>query len=152
MRNRPLILALLAFVASFARADAPIAPPQFGSSPAYPFSWQVATNGEEYLHAWSSHAQVYFAVMDERGEVIQDAALDSRADVVDAIAVRRDYFVVLEAQLAVVDGGRHAERRGSDRTDGVVSDPPYYTHRTAFPAVVWTGSEYLAVWTYARTS
>jgi hypothetical protein len=108
MRRRWFLLPLL-FVASLfvvvrtVLADAPVAPPRFGSSPQFPFGWQLATNGEEYLLAWSTPTRTRFATLNERGEVIGDAGLDSEAGVSDVIAVHRDYLAVLGTSLLTVD-------------------------------------------------
>jgi hypothetical protein len=111
MRRVSFLLPLLLVSASLAAADAPIAPPRFGTSPEYPFSWQLATNGEEYLLAWSSGAHAHLAALNDRGEVIHDAAFDSTAGVVDAIAVRRDYLVVLGTSIVTIDADTLAVTR-----------------------------------------
>lgn len=111
MRRRSLLLPLLFVAAWTVRADAPIAPPRFGSSPEFPLAWQLATNGEEYLLAWSVEARTQFAALNERGEVIRDAGLDSAAGVADVIAVQRDYLVVLGTSLVIVDADTLAVTR-----------------------------------------
>lgn len=134
MRRRSFLFPLL-FVASLfvvvrtVGADAPVAPPRFGSSPHYPFAWQLATNGEEYLLAWSTDTRTHFAALNERGEVIGDAVFDSGAHVADAIAVQRDYLVVLGASLLSVDADTLAVTRTQElpfsnsvlATDGVTA-------------------------------
>jgi hypothetical protein len=114
MRRAAFLLSLLFLTAPLAGDDAPIAPQRFGSSPLYPFTWQLATNGEEYLLGWSSQTRTHFAALNDRGEVIRDAAFASAAGVVDAIAVKRDYLVVLGSNLVVVDADTLAITRTID--------------------------------------
>lgn len=111
MRRRPLLLPLLFVAAWTILADTPIAPPRFGSSPHYPLAWQLATNGEEYLLAWSTETRTHLAALNERGEVVGDAGFDSEARVADAIAVQRDYLVVLGQSLLAVDADTLAVTR-----------------------------------------
>lgn len=105
MRRRSFLLLILFAVVGSVRADAPVAPPRFGSSPLYPLAWQLATNGEEYLLAWSTETKTrtHLAALNERGEVIGDAAFDSAGGVDDVIAVQRDYLVAVGSSLLVVD-------------------------------------------------
>ncbi|HEU4886332.1 MAG TPA: hypothetical protein VFV49_00490 [Thermoanaerobaculia bacterium] len=129
MRHRSLLLSFLFVVAWTLRADAPIAPPRFGSSPEYPFAWQLATNGEEYLLAWSTQTRTQLATLNERGEVIADAGLEIEGRVADAIAVQRDYLVVLGTSLLSVDADTLAVTRTHEipfsssvlATDGVTA-------------------------------
>jgi hypothetical protein len=113
MRRRLFLLPLLLVVASTVLGDDPVAPPRFGTSALSPLAWQVATNGEEYLLAWTAQSptRMQLATLNERGEVIADAAFDSRVGVDDVIAVGRDYLIAAGSSLHVVDADTLAVTR-----------------------------------------
>ena len=134
MRNRSFLLPLLLVASLFVAvrtigADAPVVPPRFGSSPQFPLGWQLATNGEEYLLAWSTQTRTQFTALNERGEVIADAGFDSAAGVSDVVAVGRDYLVAHGTSLFAVDADTLAVTRTHEipfpgsvmATDGVTA-------------------------------
>jgi hypothetical protein len=90
---------------------------------------------------------------------VRSLATDANPKTRPAIAWNGSEYIVVwersvEAQLVamrITADGTPIDARPIGLTASY-PNPPYYNHRTAFPAIVWTGSEYLAAWTYARTS
>jgi hypothetical protein len=126
----------------------------------------AGTNGDSFLVVWPElqsdcTTSLSAAIVDREGHVasVRTLANDAHPKTRPAIAWNGSEYVVVweravEAQLVAL-------RIAADGTPidslpialtASYPNPPYYTHHTGFPAIVWTGSEYLASWTYSRTS
>jgi hypothetical protein len=126
----------------------------------------VGTNGETYLVAWLDlHADcttsLSAVVVDRNGQAGPVRTLAQKAHLKTRPAIAwngSEYAVVWEATLPVQLVGLRVAADGTAMDPSpmplseVYVDVIYYTHRTGYPAIVWTGQEYLATWTFSRIS
>ena len=126
----------------------------------------VGTNGETYLVVWPDlhddcTTSLSAVVVDRNGQAgpVRTLAQNAHPKTRPAIAWNgSEYAVVWEVTgpvqlvaLRVAADGTAMDPTPMALTE-VYVDMIYATHRTGYPAIVWTGQEYLATWSFSRLS